>query len=851
MTDSLPDYEELQLRVRPGQRGAYRVEAVAPDGSRASGTFRLPVDETQLDNFVLQVGQPRRNVRKFRSPQMERAKDFGGRLFEALVAGDVRDLYRSARSGAEARGVGLRVTLYLTEVPTLMSVPWEFLFERPSFLAQSIYTPLVRSLDLKYVRQPHPVVLPLRILGVVSRPKGVVALDVEGEQQRLAEALAPLSEAGLVTLEWLPRATLSDLHDVISRPGEIHVLHYIGHGAYDERTDSGILLFEDEDGLRHEVTGEELGTLLQDEHSLRLVVLNSCEGARTSHVDPFSGVASSLVEVGIPAVIGMQFEITDEAAVTFGESLYKAIVNGYPVDAALAQVRKAIFAARHDVEFGTPVLFLRATDAHLFKFDRRAVPASPPIPAAPPVDRSEPVEERVPSDDPRYLQGVDAFYAGRWDEAVDRFAEVAREYPGDDRVTSRLEEARGRRDIADWYDQGTVAEQQADWDAAVTAFERVVAVDSGYQNASDRLEQVRREQQKNALNDDIRQLHAAGQWTGVLAAGEELATLDPDGADPDGLVSAARSALADEKLDARYTDGLRQLDSHDWAAAIDTFTRIEQDRPDYRDTRAHLAEATRLAEGPPPGGAALPPDDGEPSDGRSPRFSRRAWILTAAGVAVVLLGIAGVVAITNRGGGSDNGDTQSVIFEDDFSSNASGWESAGGSARIQNGAYYIGADAGVVDGAAASPNGAGSVHPSAPPSLNIEVEAQLIKGQSSTSEYGIFCRAAAARESAYAFVVEGQQAIIFRFVNGVDNGVTLDQGKAQVDPNGTNELSATCQSGEEQGSIHLQFWVNGDEVVDTTDLHPLVNGTVGLFANGRYSSSAVEAQFDNFVVTHA
>ncbi|HYJ67324.1 MAG TPA: CHAT domain-containing protein [Nocardioidaceae bacterium] len=368
MTDSLPVYEELQLRVRPGQRGGYRVEAVAPDGSRASGTFRLPVDETQLDNFVLQVGQPRRNVRKFRSPQMERAKEFGGRLFDALVAEEVRDLYRAARSGADARGYGLRVTLCLTEVPTLMSVPWEFLFERPSFLAQSIYTPLVRSLDLKYVRRPPPVALPLHILGMVSRPKGVTALDVDGEQRRLADALAPLSEAGLVRLEWLPRATLSELHEAVSRPGEIHVLHYIGHGAYDERTESGILLLEDDDGLRHEVTGEELGTLLQDEHSLRLVVLNSCEGARTSHVDPFSGVASSLVEVGIPAVISMQFEITDEAAVTFGGSLYKALVQGYPVDAALAQVRKAIFAARHDVEFGTPVLFLRATDAHLFDF---------------------------------------------------------------------------------------------------------------------------------------------------------------------------------------------------------------------------------------------------------------------------------------------------------------------------------------------------------------------------------------------------------------------------------------------------------------------------------------------------
>jgi hypothetical protein len=149
--------------------------------------------------------------------------------------------------------------------------------------------------------------------------------------------------------------------------------NYIGHGAYDERSQSGTLLMENERGGPHEVTGEELGSILTDERSLRLVVLNSCEGARSSHVDPFSGVASSLVEFGLPAVVGMQFEITDDAAIIFAERLYTALGQGFPVDAAIAHARKAIFAAGHDVEFGTPVLFLRTTDARLFDIE----PASP------------------------------------------------------------------------------------------------------------------------------------------------------------------------------------------------------------------------------------------------------------------------------------------------------------------------------------------------------------------------------------------------------------------------------------------------------------------------------------------
>jgi hypothetical protein len=99
------------------------------------------------------------------------------------------------------------------------------------------------------------------------------------------------------------------------------------------------------------------------------------------------------VEWGLPAVIGMQFEITDEAAITFAERIYTALAQSFPVDAALAQARKAIFAAGNATEFGTPVLFLRAAEARLFEPERpgdgattdlEGVPEPKPIPPTPP-----------------------------------------------------------------------------------------------------------------------------------------------------------------------------------------------------------------------------------------------------------------------------------------------------------------------------------------------------------------------------------------------------------------------------------------------------------------------------------
>jgi CHAT domain len=366
MTDQAPTYDELSLRIVPAGEGRYRTVALGPDGAGASGTFELPFTETELDNFVLRVGRQRMGARAYRSEHMEQAKQFGTQLFDALMTQEVRDVFHAARGAAESRRKGLRVTLYLTEAPELMDVPWEFLYERPRFLAQSIYSPVVRSLDLGEARLPHPVSLPLNVLGMVSRPQGLGVLDVEREKEKLRQALAPLCERGLVDLQWLPRGTLAQLDQAIGRGTELHVFHYIGHGAYDSRTQGGILVLENDRGEPHEVSGEELGSLLQDERSLRLAVLNSCEGARSSHVDPFSGVASSLMQYGIPAVVGMQFEITDEAAIAFSARLYASLAEGYPVDAALAQSRRSIFAAGNDIEFGTPVLFLRGTDAHLF-----------------------------------------------------------------------------------------------------------------------------------------------------------------------------------------------------------------------------------------------------------------------------------------------------------------------------------------------------------------------------------------------------------------------------------------------------------------------------------------------------
>jgi hypothetical protein len=70
-------------------------------------------------------------------------------------------------------------------------------------------------------------------------------------------------------------------------------------------------------------------------------------------------------------VIGMQFAITDVAGLTFSRTFYKALADGLPVDASLGEARKAIFTEGNRVEWGIPVLFMRAPDGRIFQVEGR------------------------------------------------------------------------------------------------------------------------------------------------------------------------------------------------------------------------------------------------------------------------------------------------------------------------------------------------------------------------------------------------------------------------------------------------------------------------------------------------
>jgi hypothetical protein len=336
--------------------------------------MRFPFDERELKEklqgleiALLRSGGKRRRIG---AQEEQVVREFGRALFETLLGGEIRVSYEESLREARRQNKGVRLRLHVRP-PELSALPWEFIYD-PSrdYLGLSSTTLLVRYLDAPQPTERLAVTPPLRILGMVASPRGLPQLDVGREKRRVEEATQGLRAEGMVELNWLEGQTWRDLQRAMRR-GPWHVFHFVGHGGFDPETEEGAIALTQEAGRKHLLRATALARLLDDHFPLRLTFLNSCEGARGSDRDAFSSTAATLVRRGMPAVVAMQYEITDEAAIEFSRDFYEAVADGLPVDAAVAEARAAV-SIRSALEWGTPVLFMRSSDGRVFDIQETA-----------------------------------------------------------------------------------------------------------------------------------------------------------------------------------------------------------------------------------------------------------------------------------------------------------------------------------------------------------------------------------------------------------------------------------------------------------------------------------------------
>ena len=290
---------------------------------------------------------------------------FGEQLYRAVFTGQVARVYEGARL---AEGGPLRLRLIL-DSPLVARIPWELLYDpdRQTFVALTV--PLVRGASLiEPARQiqAHP---PLRVLVVDAFPAGVPKLQNQWEVSGIRQALTGLVKRRRAEVVTLSHITLRRLQDALreaadpAHPRPYHALHFIGHGHHDLVTGETFLLFEDEAGEVDAVGPQELAAILRP-YDVKLVFLNACGSVQSSTLDVAQGFAPTLMASGVPAVVGMQAMVGDDAARRFALDFYAAVADGRPVDAALLDARQL---TRGAAGAATPVCYLRTQTGQILE----------------------------------------------------------------------------------------------------------------------------------------------------------------------------------------------------------------------------------------------------------------------------------------------------------------------------------------------------------------------------------------------------------------------------------------------------------------------------------------------------
>lgn len=389
----MKNYLEVSVLVLPHREpDTYTVRVDSSVAGTTAYKLKLPFTLEQLIGILPGIttarGQAMPSAARATSGMNER--DVGEKMFDALFQGEGRDVLVATKAHADAEtargndtGVRVRITMnpYDSGMEDVAQLPWELMCEaKKTPFVISDKTPLVRSFDVLHPAVSRPFDGTLNILVVMSNPNDTTRLKLIAERNQIEQSLKPAN----VSVDYVAPSRKAIGNQLGEK--DYHVVHFMGHGDFDSKT-GGVLLLESADGKGNpdRLTGEDFATMLATE-PLRLVYLNACKTGQTGEADdqhapgtrhPFSGVASALIKQGVPAVIAMQFPISDTAAINFATTFYTRIAQQFPVEAAMAQARSALYT--DDIpEWMTPVLYMRSRDGVLFT----SPVAAQPIPAS-------------------------------------------------------------------------------------------------------------------------------------------------------------------------------------------------------------------------------------------------------------------------------------------------------------------------------------------------------------------------------------------------------------------------------------------------------------------------------------
>jgi tetratricopeptide (TPR) repeat protein len=331
----------LEYIVTPVGEG-YKVTCES-DFGRREGFFKVDLSVNSRMNEIQKA------IEQQKSLDREFVEKLGIELFEMLFSNS-KDLLHTCMNQCDHLTIVLKI-----EDPFLNEIPWELCYdpEHRLYLGADAQVSLVRR-DQKSTQQYGKINYPLKVLVIISSP---MDLEEKGEFQpnvdevvELMKSVKDMEDKGTITIDFLERASVRHIQDKIMEG--YHIVHFVGHGFYDGKTERGYLVIEDR--LRNAKNLEEGGVAqLFGVNPPHLVILTACE---SSLLIPY------LLSKKVPAVLAMQYTVLKDLAYQFMERFYSFMVKGDSIAEAVSKARSAV-----QLEEGigcagwfTPVLYVRA-----------------------------------------------------------------------------------------------------------------------------------------------------------------------------------------------------------------------------------------------------------------------------------------------------------------------------------------------------------------------------------------------------------------------------------------------------------------------------------------------------------
>lgn len=330
-------------------------------------------------------------------------KMVGENLYNTLIGENIRLPFNDAMEHAKKEENALHLEIrFPQEAGLVCSYPWELLFDGVDFLCRGGTCLLTRY--IMEGRNPPPtrkVTDKLKILFISPRPNTPDVAELnQKEPDTVRHVFEQFEWNESVEVETLQPATLHQLNTYLQKDrgeGMPHIIHFDGHGVTGRRcpnchqveisperedcqqcgsplgdphqTSQGYLVFEGENRESVYISGQDLAEQIRMamvvsnradglSEPLCLAVLSACEsGTACQGGSVFNGVAQSLIHARIPAVIAMQFGVTEMDALEFVNTLYENIADSQPLVKAVLSGRSRLLLSRND-QWYRPVLYM-------------------------------------------------------------------------------------------------------------------------------------------------------------------------------------------------------------------------------------------------------------------------------------------------------------------------------------------------------------------------------------------------------------------------------------------------------------------------------------------------------------